>query len=306
MAKNRILYLCKDYSDKDDGGKIYDYKLSSAIVNNKVDLTVFFVKNKKSFNFPTWKYKIDKQEIKRIIEISKEYDFIIISHEHLSSLTKYIKPDLFIFHNVLSIFKSPNILLNLYFRLFSKKLEKKIINSSKNILVLSKREQLYLKNKYPKSFLCEPPGLKDLSLPAIVDLGKIKLPGSNAWMPKKLSKLSSVDIKLLSLSYKIEFNENFESNLALIEDNFLAGFKLKLIEMLYNGDVIFSRVDLKQEIKGLGLMDDLFFKINSISEIENIKLPDIDLIMKVCRHNQNILKNNFTWDKIAERIINNI
>ena len=79
----------------------------------------------------------------------------------------------------------------------------------------------------------------------------LKIIGTYKWLPKKLSKLNINELNILSRKFKIIYDELNESNCSLIEDNFTVGFKLKLMQMLFNGDIVFSRVDLKSEIENL-------------------------------------------------------
>ena len=302
----KILYISKDFLKKSDGAQIYDFKICEALKKNGYEVKNYFIKYKKTITIPFWKKKIDTYQINELLSLKKDFSITIISHEILSDLVDKIKPDLFIFHNVFSIFNSPNIILNFYYNLFSKYQEKKVILNSKNILVLSVREKKYLSSLYKSiNIICEPPGLKSIEVPVIINFNTLKLTGSGDWLPKKLSKLKESELNILKSKFKITYDEIKETNTSLIEENFKAGFKLKLLEMLFNGDCIYSRVDLTEEIKHLGLKTDMFYFIKNISEIDN-KNKDLSSLSISVKYNQNLLLEFYTWEKITRRIVENI
>jgi hypothetical protein len=301
IKNKKVLYLCKNFQNINDGGKIYDFKLSNAL-KNTINLEVYFVNIIRPFGLPFWKGKIENEELNYIKKKSKSYDYIIISHEGLGSLVPILKPDLFIFHNVFSIFDSPNRFLNFYYRLGAGKFEKFIVTNSKNVLTLSFREQKHLNKKFSKVILCEPPGLRTIDICDYKDFSKIKLTGSYDWLPKKLSRLTKKELSHLEKNFEIIEEDNEETNVSLIEENFLAGFKLKLMQMLYRGDYIFSRVDLKEEIESLGLRSDLFFYIKNINEINQILALNKKDYLDIVDHNRSLLKIKYKWSNIAERI----
>ena len=90
------------------------------------------------------------------------------------------------------------------------------------------------------------------------------------------------------------------SDISIIEDNFIVGFKLRLIQMLYFSSVIFSRVDLNDEIMALGLSTNYF---HHVKEIQDIKFNDIDLYRDYdsLKTNRLIITQNFDWGSIASK-----
>lgn len=307
----KILYICKDYSKLSDGGSIYDYKMIQAIKNHHYSIHIHKVKLNKNISLPLWKKKIDLEDINKIIDLSKKYDKTIVSHESLSSICKYITPDLYIFHNVFSYFSSNNLILNFLYKLGSTYEEKKIIYASKNILVLSERENTYLTQKYTnQNFICEPPGIKNNHVNKNIYLlkEKLKLMGSKDWLPKKITSLTNREIKSLNYFFEIDYTENKNSSFALIDEKFLVGFKLKLIEMLFNGDIIFSRSNLENEIKHLGLKNYNYKFINTIKEINNdiINSYISKYDYKTVLDTQKYLIKNYSWLAISARILTKI
>jgi len=300
--KNKsALYLCKNFQNLNDGGEIYDFKLSEAL-KNTFDLEVYFVNTVRSIGIPFWKGRIDKTVLNLIKKKSENFDYVIVSHEGLGNVALLLKPDLFIFHNVFSIFKSPSKFLNFYYRLHSGRFERNIINNSKNILTLSVREQKHLIKKFSKEIFREPPGLRTLKICNHQDFSKIKITGSYEWLPKKLSRLTVNELLYLGKNFEVVNEDNEETNISLIEENFLAGFKLKLLQMLYQGDYIFSRIDLTEEIESLGLRSELFIYIKDLKEIEKFSPLNKEDYFNIVDHNRNVLRLNYTWRNIAERI----
>jgi len=302
MKNLRVLFICKDFHSMVDGAQIYDYKLSDGMRSNGCLVTVYFVKYKRRRAVPFWKSKVDRKQIKELKLLKLKYDKVIVSHESLGDLAVELAPDLFILHNVFSAFYSKSILLNLYYKFYANMEEKKIIANSGNVLVLSIREKKHLEAKYGVKVINAPPGLRSTVEVEGIDFYKLKLTGSSEWLPKKNSKLNVVEKKVLSKCFDLCHDDIPIASSSLIEEDFKAGFKLKLLQMLFDGDYVFSRVDLSDEIRGLGLRDDLFHYVDDIS---NMKAPVVppELWKEVVRHNRKVLLSNCTWSAIAERIV---
>lgn len=305
----KVLFICNDFRDKSDGGKIYDFKLTKAIKDLGYELDEYFVKFESGITIPFWKKKIENKELERIRLCALNYDKVIVSHETLMNVTTVIKPDLFIFHNVFSCFDSPHFLINSYYRFFSLHSEKRIIKQSKKILVLSYREKKYLEDKFPKiKFFSEPPGLRSKKPPENENFFQIKVIGSYDWFPKKKSMMSLVEKKKIETRLQIVDNDKIViTSCSLIDEDFKAGFKLKLLEFLFYGDIIFSKVDLIDEIINLGLNPGLFNKISGVEDIFKI-LDDENFINEekfneIKTLNQEKLIEKYTWTEIAKRIL---
>lgn len=302
MKNKSILFICNDFSDVSDGGKIYDFKFSNSLktISNLVD--IHFIDCSMIKTIPFWVKSFDNTTIKLLKEKSKKYEIVIISHESLGKLAIELNPNLFIIHNLFSHFKSPNFFLNSFYRFCSLSFEKKILKNSKNVLFLSKREFKIIKDLGYNNILCEPPGLKSIEFPKINNYNTLKIINSYDWIAKRLSKSTESEIECLSKKFTIEYKENNQSNCVFIEDNFVVGFKLKLIEAIYNGDFIFSKVDLKDEIIGLGLNADNYILVNNCIEIDNC----ININIKAINLNRDKLIKYYQWDNIVGRVINQI
>lgn len=302
---NKILYVCSDFTKLSDGARIYDFNLSKSLIDLGYNVDVYFVKNfSKSLSIPLWKKKVSIEEKKHLKKIRSQYDCVILSHEIFSDLSKILQPDLFIIHNLFSIFESPNFLIKTYYRLFSSVTEKKVFKFSRKVLILSSREMKYLSKLYSlDKIICEPPGIKEISK-TNVDYSKIKISGSYDWLPKRLSRLSDIERSELDKFINIIDSNNNITSCSLIEENFVSGFKLKLLQMIFFGDVIFSMVDLKDELDFLGLDSTFFYKIGSVLEINN-RFTNLNLanVSQVKEYNQKILLDKYKWIDIAERIM---
>ena len=172
--------------------------------------------------------------------------------------------------------------------------------------IINSREKKYLSKKYDfNNVICEPPGIKNDKLTKEKDYTKIKISGTYDWLPKKLSKLSEKQTNYLSSKFKIISVDDHLSSCSLIEENFKAGFKLKLLEMLFFGDIIFSMIDLSDEIKALGLDSSFFINISKIEEV-NLNSIDLNLVDIVSKKNQERLLNHYKWNHIAKRIMSEI
>lgn len=309
VVRKKILYICKDFSKKDDGAQIYNARLFEALNLLDIEIETCFVETQPSRVFPRWKLHITSKEKNKVFQVSQKFDFLVISHEGLSSLLSVIRPNLFIIHNVFSNYESPNIYINIYYKFRSLNEERRILNGSNKVLVLSNREKQYIEKKFRKSVLCEPPGiLNDLTQQFNFNSRQILLSGSYKWLPKKLSQFKKSQKLKLKNSFKLIDHSQGVGCIGVIEDNFVVGFKLKLIQMLVNGDYIFSRVKLDQELYALGLNTKYVEYFKNFEEFHKMIQKDFDKkdFLNVSKFNRSLLITNYTWDKIGVRILNQI
>ena len=237
----------------------------------------------------------------------------IVSHERLAELAISINPDLFIVHNYFEHFLyQNNKTLQYLYRIGSKKIFKKLFCNSKKTLFLSKREYDLAKRNYSNEFIWEPPGIRHTVLNNLnFSYGYYKRSGTSSWLPKKLSLLSP---KQLIKLFKNDYLEDADTLndircISLIEDEFLSGFKLKFLEMLFNGDLIISRADLMQELKALNLNALGYCYTKDVSKLSIKKLlMNKDLILSEIqlKRRQEHLLNNYSWNKITKRVMDSI
>lgn len=305
----KIDYYCLPYENINEGQAIYDRKFISALKELNFDVEVYLIDTERRIisPFPIWRRKINN------IDNYKKKNLTIISHESLIDLCDRLEPDLFIVHNLFSSFSfERKKSIQLIYRFLSFKYYKRAFPFCKNILLLSKREQVIAEEKFNRIFLCEPPGIKNNELNVFpLDKNKIKRSGSHNWLPKKLSLWPESFFTSAALNHSVHLvdeNKHVRS-IALIEDQFLSGFKLKLLEMVYDGNTIISSVDLRDELLYLGVQNNSFIYIEHLKHLDLNKLLSNDLVFlndDEVLEQQKMLLSKFSWKGIVNRIMNNI
>ncbi|MCX2497650.1 hypothetical protein [Plesiomonas shigelloides] len=302
----KVNYYCLPYEGIFDGQAIYDRKLIGALnsIGYQVNVVVLKVQRDYSRLFPIWRKKV------ALDKIHDDASLNIVSHEALIDVCDVIKPDLFIVHNLFSHleFKANRLVESLY-RFNSLKTYKSAFDCSREVLFLSERERKIASVIFGRGFLCEPPGLKStepLLLP--VDKMVIKRAGSSAWLPKKISLWSANQIRkiIINNGLKICYEDESVRAISLIEDKFLSGFKLKLLEMSYCGDTIISSVDLTEELKALGLSMKNFLFVENIDAFDMQSLLNNEayfLTESEIIEQQRYMALRYSWTSIAKRIV---
>ena len=293
----KILFIRKNYNEKFDGGDIYNLKIikNLKMIGYLVD-EIAINKYTKGI-LPFWKWKFYKSEIEHIIKKQVNYDKTIISHENLSELTKYIRCDLFIFQNLISKIRGKFVFTQMLYKMGAKNLENIAIKNSKKCLVLSMREYRLSTDK--KKFCYYPPGINPL-IKCSSDENIVTISSSSGWLLKRMSKLNRKEIENLNKYFNIKF-DNVISKVGILEDKFDCGFKLRLIQMLFNCEVIITKMDFKEEIIALGCSTNNVFQFDDFSKINfNNLLLKID--KKSNEVNKKILNKNYSWDVVASKI----
>ena len=137
----KIIFIKKPYNSQPDGGDIYNKKIIEGLSRIK-DLTVdeYDIKIYNKGLLPFWRWRISKNELINLLKIEKKYDKVIISHESLASLTRYIKCDIFIFQNLYSKIRGNLYLYQALYKFGAKYYENIALKNSNNSIVLSIRE----------------------------------------------------------------------------------------------------------------------------------------------------------------------
>ncbi len=310
-----VSYFCLPINGVDDGQAIYDRNFIISLKKMGFIVNVYVLKTRRSLFslFPVWN--------RTIIDIDESYldksknTYVIISHEALNSLVKYIQPDLFIVHNLFCSFEfKSKPLIQFLYRFASKYIYSKTFKVSAHVLLLSYREKLIAEKKYSRSFLCEPPGLylsTEMNEEKVFSKEYFKRCGSSEWLPKKASLIPDsiinnsfvekgvVDINLAPAPEKFNC-------FGLIEDKFLSGFKLKFLQMYYEGNVILSNANLALELEGLRLdpsgyvyvEDFQMLNIEKIQTEDGLYLSNAELLKR-----REFMLQHYTWDKIVERVM---
>ena len=294
----KILFIKKQYNKPADGGDIYNIKLINGLRVLGNEVTEYSVIEDKKGLIPFWKWKISKQDVISINEIQDNFDKTIISHESLADLTEYARCDLFILHNLFSKMRSSFFILKFLYKIGAKYHENKAINNSGQFLVLSYREFLLTQNN--KGNYC-PPGINE-TIFTDNDNSIVYISSSSGWILKKMSKLVKKEISNISNYFKVVYGNNL-SRVGVIEDKFDCGFKLRLIQMLFNCDVIITKLDYEIEIKALGCSPKNIFQFKDFTKINfDDLLSKVD--SKVNEKNREHLLKMYNWNSIANNISN--
>jgi len=294
----KILFIKKQYNKPADGGDIYNIKLIKGLRELGNEVTEYSVTQNKKGLIPFWKWKISDQDVVSINKIQNNFDKTIISHENLADLTEHVRCDLFIFQNLMSKMRSPFLILKFLYKIGAKYHENKAINNSNQFLVLSYREFSLTRNN--KGNYC-PPGIND-TIFTDNDNSIVYVSSSSGWILKKMSKLVQKEISNISNYFKVVNGNNF-SRVGIIEDKFDCGFKLRLIQMLFNCDVIITKLDYEIEIKALGCSSKNIFQFKDFSKINfDDLLSKVD--SKVNKKNREHLLKMHNWNSISNNISN--
>ncbi|MFT5248578.1 MAG: hypothetical protein ACI93P_000292 [bacterium] len=294
----KILFIKKQYNKPVDGGDIYNIKLINGLRELGNEVTEYSIIQDKKGIIPFWKWKISKQDVDSINEIQNNCDKTIISHENLADLTEHVRCDLFIFQNLMSKMRSSFFILKFLYKIGAKYHENKAINNSDQFLVLSYREFSLIQNN--KGNYC-PPGINE-TIFTDNDNSIVYVSSSSGWILKKMSKLVQKEISNISNYFKVVNGNNF-SRVGIIEDKFDCGFKLRLIQMLFNCDVIITKLDYEIEIKALGCSSKNIFQFKDFSKINfDDLLSKVD--SKVNEENREHLLKMHNWNSISNNISN--
>ena len=294
----KILFIKKQYNKTSDGGDIYNIRLINGLKELGNEVTEYSIVQDKKGLIPFWKWKISNQDIILINEIQNDFNKTIISHENLADLTEYVKCDLFIFHNLFSKIRSSFIILNFLYKIGAKKHENKAIANSKQFLVLSFREFSLINSK--KGNFC-PPGINK-NISTTNDKSIVYLSSSNSWILKKLSKLGKKELSNINSFFNIIYENSF-SRVGIIEDKFDSGFKLRLIQMLFNCEIIITKLGYESEIKALGCNPKNVFQFKNFSKINfDDLLSKVD--SRVNEKNREHLLKMYNWTSISNNISN--
>ena len=126
---------------------------------------------------------------------------------------------------------------------------------------------------------------------------------SYSWLPKKKSQLSNSEIETLNSQY-LGVDDLGIGQIGIIEDRFQVGFKLKLLQMLYVCDFVYSRVDLRREIAALGLDDSYFFQFSNVDEIQvPLNARDREKLLNARISNREIIARKYNWKTIGAEIV---
>lgn len=310
--KKPILYLTVDHTDPTDGGSIFDKKIIQGLLDTQIcTVDVVRIPRSPSLFFPRWENKIEVGLVNTIKNLSVN-KFVICAHESLFRISEYIDVDLFIVTNLFSHFSfKKNRAVELYYRFGSKRYFNSIFTLDSKWLFISHREyrlaQECFSVRVSQAEVMAPP-------PLPFDLGvrscdTLHISGSGGWLPKRLSKLSRSTIEqLAAYGFHIkDFSEAQHPSFGVVEDKFLSGSKLKLAQMIYCKDVIFSLVDLSEEVDFI--CKDYPFYFNVVNEKELVdRLVEFRSVKSINSINRDfekvkVLSASRSWEEFAFKIV---
>lgn len=257
VSEAKILYVCGK-TGSGDGAQIFDRKLLKALIERGIAVSALHPLRLRALRLPLWRGRLQElNEINAQVRHSKQHGTrIVLSHEVFFGIAHKTPVDLLIVHNYMPCFSFPGRrLLELYYRVGSRKFLGQAFANARAIAFLSQRDQRHAVADFPqianRSHVLPPP-------PHPYEFGTggydvIHISGSDAWLPKRLSRLTQDDLyKIRSAGFGIsDFKQQAAPAFGLIPDRFTVGFKLKLMQMLYCGDAIASLSDICEEITAL-------------------------------------------------------
>lgn len=287
----RIVYIYKR-SNGTDGQSIFDEKLLESL--SRVSEVRGIPVTGERRGWPFWVRKLSKGDIELIGSITP-HDLVIVSHESLSGLLKYIFCHIFIIHNHIPISRIAGI-LGVAYRIGSANVFNLIWEKSEKVALLSHRES----RMESRDSILLTPGFNDRPSELIDGIGVLN---SNGWLLKKLNRLESNQFYYLLNEFGRIVN-SISCQYLLIEDRFDMGFKLKLLQGLYSSVIIYSFVDLTEEITSRGLSADNFILVNDIDDIKRIAISE----NRINTHKQNkrLIERDFSWELAANTIVTNL
>lgn len=306
-----IRYVCLPLQSSNDGRSIFDARMIESLRILECNVIVDEVElggRRYLPRLPLWSRKT-----KSVFDVGNEADadFTIVSHELLTEVAERAAPDAFIIHNYLPAFESKSFpLLSLYYRWQSLRYLTRGISVSGSSFVLSAREQRLAAQRASLNFTLLHPGVppvtKEVGRPA---QNKFKRSGTSDWWPKKKSLLSDHEVlrNFIAAGMGVD-GVGEEQMFAVIEDKFVTGFKLKLLDFLFSGHYIISRVDIAEEIISLGCdLRGYYFWNEGELPIQALQADFQNFVKSECpRDRRKYLSRHFSWLKVAARLLDEI
>jgi len=308
-----VLFVCfgKLSGSKEDGGDIYDRKTLAALRRHGLNVEAVEVERQRHVGLPMWATPVPPAVRARIASAHHKGRQIICSHEALFSAVKNIPTSVLIVHNYFPAFSFPGQrLLEGYYRTGARRHFSEYFCGAGSVVFLSARDYRHAVEDFPgiasKAQILPPPPFAAPLLERRLDL--VHVSGSEDWLPKRLSRLSASeraaihDHGLVICDFGSEINPAF----GLINDRFVVGFKLKLMQMIYSRDVIASLSDVSEDLHSVADNYPFFQQVGSISEAldyfgiitRGYSAKEIELRFESTHSNW----KTFSWDHMALRL----
>jgi len=308
-----VLFICfgRTAGSKEDGGDIYDRKTLAALRRHGLNVEAVEVERQRHVGLPMWATPVPPAVRARIASAHHNGRQIICSHEALFSAVKGISASVLIVHNYFPAFSFPGRrLLECYYRTGARGHFSEHFRGAGNVVFLSARDYRRAAAAFPgissKSQILPPPPFMAPLLERRLDL--VHISGSEDWLPKRLSRLSASeraaihDHGLVICDFGSEINPAF----GLINDRFVVGFKLKLMQMIYSRDVIASLSDVSEDLHSVADNYPFFKQVGSIREaLDYFGAITRRYSAKELEHHFESTHcewNMFSWDNMASRL----
>ena len=254
-----------------DGGIIADDRLLAQFAHQGVDVEVANVVRKRPGSLPLWASAIDPATLRRVAKARRSGRRIVLSHEGLFRIAHHGPVDALIVHNYFThfIFRG-RPLVERYFRCGSAAFYRKAFAATRSVFFVSHRERMLALKDCPtlsgRSDICTLPPRPTPRFERSDTV--LHMSGNEAWMPKRLSRLTKRDLlKLAAADYRIsDFDTPVTPGCALINDRFIVGFKLRLAQMLHSRDVIASFCDLQDEVENICPGNPFYRQVATVEE----------------------------------------
>ena len=304
----KVNYICLDPGANPDGRGIYDKNLVRGLEAQGcvVQMIPLRVLGRELFSGPIWSLKVDPASLAGLDRKA----FTILSHETVFSAAEAVRPDLLIAHNYPPNFLWPqNVLFQSAYRWRALGAFRRASKFSKQLLVLSERERRAAQAQLDIDVFAEPPGVRvDGAADLPIDVNLLRRSGSMDWMPKRRSLIKPEDLaKMRQGMPELQVADcEGKRGFLLIEDQFLSGFKLKLLDGLFRGDFVLSRADLADEIQWLGLAPTGFEHVPDWGRVALAPLQArflAELPGDFVSSRAAFLAARFSWTEIAGRVL---
>lgn len=295
-----------------DGGSILDRRLLQAFRRIDVNVEIEEVIRKRVLGVPFWRSQVSARTIDRIQMANRDGRKIIVSHESLFHIAHIAPIHALLVHNYFSHFTyRSRPLLEQYYRFGASRYYRRAFSAVKCVFFISHREHRIALADFPELYgrtdVCVPPPYTTHLLERSNSV--MHLSGSKEWYPKRLSMLSLDDINIIERSgYTIEdLSDSTNPSVALINDRFEVGFKLKLVQMLSCRDVIASFSDLAEEIANLCPGNPFYRQVVTVEEAMNYfqEIFERYTELEIDTYYARLEENRYlpTWDQFAVQFV---
>ena len=258
QGRMRILYVrfAREGSGAEDGADIFDRKVIDALRRAGCDVKTIEISRHRSLGLPFWAQTGPRGAGQGSDARGDVSQRIVCSHESLFGLVSSSAVDMLIVHNYFPAFEFPKQrVLQFYYRAGARQYFARSFIRAKHVVFLSARDRAYAIKDFPglasKAHFFPPPPYPARLLERRTDV--VHVSGTANWLPKRLSRLTEAESReFLSRGFlPSDFGAAIHPAFGLIQDRFVVGFKLKLMQMVYSRDVIASMCNLDQDLRSV-------------------------------------------------------